>query len=43
MALINCPECGKEIVIRKTKKGRKYYGCENNPECAYMSWQKPVK
>ena len=38
-----CPECGKEVVIRKTKKGRKYYGCENNPECTYMSWQKPTK
>lgn len=38
---IHCPKCGKEIVIRKTKKGRKYYGCENNPECDFMSWQKP--
>ena len=40
---VPCPDCGKEVVIRKTKKGRKYYGCENNPECAFMSWQKPVK
>ena len=31
------------MVIRKTKKGRKYYGCENNPECEFMSWQKPTK
>ena len=38
---IACPKCGKEVVIRKTKKGRKYYGCENNPECDFMSWQKP--
>ncbi len=37
-----CPKCGKEIVIRKTKKGRRYYGCEGNPECDFMSWQKPV-
>ena len=29
------------MVIRKTKKGRKYFGCENNPECEFMSWQKP--
>ena len=29
------------MVLRKTKKGRKYYGCENNPECEFMSWQKP--
>ena len=40
---IACPQCGKDIVIRKTKKGRKYYGCENNPDCDFMSWQKPVE
>ena len=36
-----CPKCGKEIVVKKTKKGRKYYGCMGNPECDFMSWQKP--
>lgn len=40
---VPCPLCGKDIVIRKTKKGRRYYGCENNPECEFMSWQKPSK
>ena len=40
---VPCPICGKDVVIRKTKKGRKYYGCENNPECEFMSWQKPSK
>ena len=40
---VPCPLCGKDVVIRKTKKGRKYYGCENNPECEFMSWQKPSK
>lgn len=40
---VECPFCGKEVVIRKTKKGRKYYGCENNPECEFMSWQKPSR
>lgn len=40
---VPCPVCGKEVVIRKTKKGRKYFGCENNPECEFMSWQKPSK
>ena len=40
---VPCPVCGKDDVIRKTKKGRKYYGCENNPECDFMSWQKPSK
>ena len=38
---VPCPLCGKDIVIRKTRKGRKYYGCEDNPECEFMSWQKP--
>ena len=38
---VACPKCGKDIVIRKTKKGRKYYGCEDNPACDFMSWQKP--
>ena len=38
---VPCPICGKDVVIRKTKKGRKYYGCENNPDCEFMSWQKP--
>ena len=39
---VQCPKCGKEVVLRKTKKGRKYYGCEDNPECDFMSWQKPL-
>ncbi|MDD3184101.1 MAG: type I DNA topoisomerase [Anaerostipes sp.] len=38
---VPCPVCGKEVVLKKTKKGRKYYGCEDNPECEFMSWQKP--
>ena len=40
---VQCPKCGGEVVLKKTKKGRKYYGCENNPECDFMSWQKPSK
>ncbi|ROR30756.1 DNA topoisomerase-1 [Mobilisporobacter senegalensis] len=40
---VDCPKCGKGIVIRKTKKGRRYYGCEGNPECDFMTWQKPSK
>ena len=38
---VACPKCGKDIVIRKSKKGRKYYGCEANPDCDFMTWQKP--
>ncbi len=37
---VACPKCGKEVIIRKTKKGRRYYGCENS-DCDFMSWQKP--
>ena len=40
---VACPKCGKDIVLRKTKKGRRYYGCEDNPECDVMSWQKGNK
>lgn len=38
---VKCPKCGKELVQKMTKKGRKYYGCEDNPECDFMSWQRP--
>ena len=38
---VACPKCGKDIVMKKTKKGRKYYGCIHNPECDFMVWQKP--
>lgn len=38
---VMCPKCGDDIVIKKTQKGRRYYGCINNPECDFMSWQKP--
>ncbi|MDO4789132.1 MAG: type I DNA topoisomerase [Johnsonella sp.] len=39
---VKCPKCEGEILLKKTKKGRIYYGCEKNPECDFMSWQKPV-
>ena len=38
---VECPKCKNDIVLRKTKKGRKYYGCIRIPECDFMSWQKP--
>ncbi|HWT76289.1 MAG TPA: type I DNA topoisomerase [Mobilitalea sp.] len=38
---VSCPNCGSDIVVRKTKKGRRYYGCANNPDCDFMTWQKP--
>ncbi len=39
---VPCPFCGKEVVIRKTKKGRRYYGCEDAPQCEFMSWARPI-
>ena len=39
---VACPKCGKDIVLKKTKKGRKYYGCIDNPNCDFMAWQRPT-
>lgn len=36
-----CPNCGGEIVLRKTRKGRPFYGCKNWPNCKFASWTKP--
>ena len=38
---VACPKCGKDIVIRTSKKGRRYYGCSDNPNCDFMVWNKP--
>lgn len=39
---VACPKCGKDVVLKKTKKGRKYYGCIDNPDCDFMVWQRPT-
>ncbi len=39
---VNCPFCGGPIVALKSKKGRKYFGCKNYPECSFRSWNKPT-
>ncbi len=39
---VPCPKCHKEIVIRKTKKGRPFYGCEDYPDCDFLSWSRPI-
>ncbi len=39
---VTCPKCGGEVVVRKTKKGRTYYGCEKMPDCDFMVWQRPT-
>ena len=38
-----CPVCGGKIVEKKSKKGKKFFGCSNYPECTYMTWDAPAK
>ena len=37
-----CPRCGKKVLAKKSKTGRTYYGCEDNPKCAFMTWDEPA-
>lgn len=37
---VSCPKCGSDVILLRTKKGRRYFGCENN-DCDFMSWNKP--
>ncbi len=38
---VACPLCQGKVLYKKTKKGRRYIGCERNPECSFMSWDMP--
>ena len=38
----NCPRCGGKLLIKKSKKGKIYYGCEHNPTCEFMTWDTPL-
>ncbi|MBQ9375749.1 MAG: type I DNA topoisomerase [Ruminococcus sp.] len=38
-----CPFCGKKVLQKKSKKGKKYYGCEDNPNCSFMTWDMPTE
>lgn len=38
---VACPKCGKDVVMKRTQKGRRYFGCIGNPDCDFMVWQKP--
>ena len=37
-----CPLCGGRVLQKKSKSGKKYYGCENNPKCSFMTWDTPL-
>lgn len=39
---VKCPKCGADILERKSKTGKVFYGCENYPECDYTTWDKPL-
>ncbi len=38
---VKCPKCGKEVVLRRSSKGRKFYSCEGYPDCDFISWKRP--
>ena len=37
-----CPKCGKKILKKRSKTGKTYYGCEDNPTCDFMTWDEPL-
>ena len=39
---VACPSCGKDLILRKSKKGKVFYGCSGYPECQQVYWDKPV-
>ena len=39
---VNCPICNGKILVKKTKRGKKYFACENSAECNYMIWETPT-
>ena len=39
---VKCPLCGGKVLEKKSKKGKKYYGCEKNPTCSFMTWDEPT-
>ena len=40
---VKCPECGSEIVEKRTKRGKVFYGCGNYPKCKFATWKKPIE
>lgn len=40
---VECPKCGGEILVKHSKRGKTYYGCEHAPKCDFMAWDAPVK
>ena len=38
----NCARCGSKMLIKKSKNGKSFYGCEKYPECNFMTWDEPI-
>ena len=43
VVVISCPHCDGNIIERKTKRGKVFYGCSNYPKCKFASWDKPIE
>ena len=39
---VSCPKCGKEVIEKKSKRGKIFYGCTSFPECDFTSWDMPT-
>lgn len=39
---VPCPKCGGDVIVKKTKRGRDFYGCSNYPNCDFVSWNQPT-
>ncbi len=39
----SCPKCGGRIILKKSKRGRSFYGCEKYPDCDFMTWNTPLE
>ena len=40
---VKCPKCDGDIVKKRSKKGRNFYGCSNYPDCDFVSWDEPIE
>jgi DNA topoisomerase I len=39
---VDCPVCGGDIIVKRTRRGRTFYGCANYPKCEWTSWKRPL-
>ena len=39
----SCPKCGRKMLLKKSKKGKPFYGCENYKDCNFMTWDIPIE